>query len=392
MSIYQCLKLALKSISGNKMRSFLTMLGVIIGIASVIILVSIVQGFSDDMVSAFDSIGTNNITITLSGRGGNMNIKPREMLRLASDNPDLFSAATPNVTIQGATVKYSSQNVISSVYGANEDYAKIKDYAVSNGRFISYIDTENRNYVCVIGTYVANELFGTSNPIGKTLKINGTAYKIIGLLEEEGDGSETSTDNMVIIPYSVAARLARNARISSYTFVASSSDKIEAAKDAAEDFLYDFFKDEDAYSVINLTQLVDSIAELTNKLALVLAGIAAISLLVGGIGIMNIMLVSVAERTREIGIRKALGAKPRHIKMQFVIEAGTTSTIGGIIGIIMGVIFAQVLGNAFGMNCVPTVTSVIVSFGVSVLIGVVFGFLPANKAAMLNPIDALRND
>lgn len=392
MNIQQCLKLALKSISGNKMRSFLTMLGVIIGIASVITLVSVVQGFSDDMVSAFDSIGTNNITVSLTGRGGNMNIKPEEMLQLADDNPDLFANVSPTVTINGATVKYGSTNISSAVYGGNEELAEIKDYAVSSGRFISYIDTTNRNYVCVIGTYVANELFGTADPIGKILKINGSAYTIIGLLEEEGDSTETSTDNMVIIPYSAASRLARNATISSYTYVASDASTIEPAKEVLEDYLYDVFEDEDAYNISNLSQLVDSITELTDTLALVLAGIAAISLLVGGIGIMNIMLVSVTERTREIGIRKAIGGKRRDILSQFVIEATITSGLGGVIGIVVGAILSTVLASLLGVSGGVSISAVILSFSVSVLIGILFGYFPAAKASKLNPIDALRHD
>ena len=392
MNIAQCLKLALKSISGNKMRSFLTMLGVIIGIAAVITLVSVVQGFSNDMVSSFNSMGTNNITVTLSGRGGNMNVKPEEMLELADDNRDLFVNVTPTVTIMGATAKYGSTNVSTSVYGGNEEYAAIKDYAVSSGRFISYIDATNRNYVCVIGTYIANELFGTSDPVGKILKINGSAYTIIGILEEEGDSSETSADNMIIIPYSAASRLARNARITSYTYVARDSALIEDAKKAIEDYLYDIFDDEDAYSVSNLSELVDTIEDLMGTLSTVLAGIAAISLLVGGIGIMNIMLVSVTERTREIGIRKAIGGKRRDILAQFVIEAIITSGIGGIIGIIFGIVLSSVLAKLLGVSSGVSVSAVLLSFSVSVLIGILFGYFPAAKASKLNPIDALRHD
>lgn len=392
MNITQCLKLALKSIAGNKMRSFLTMLGVIIGIAAVITLVSVVQGFSNDMVSSFNSMGTNNITVSLTGRGGNMNVKPEEMLALADEHPDLFVNVSPTVTIMGATAKYGATNVSTSVYGGNEEYAAIKDYAVSSGRFISYIDTTNRNYVCVIGTYIANELFGTGDPIGKILKVNGSAYTIIGVLEEEGDSTETSVDNMVIIPYSTAARLARNGRIASYTFVSRDAESIEDAKKVIEDYLYDIFKDEDAYSVSNLAQLVDVIEELLGSLSTVLAGIAAISLLVGGIGIMNIMLVSVTERTREIGIRKAIGGKRRDILLQFVIEAVITSGIGGVIGILFGTLLSAVLAKLIGVSSGVSFGSVALSFSVSVLIGIAFGYFPAAKASKLNPIDALRHE
>ena len=392
MNLKQTLKLALKSIAGNKMRSFLTMLGIIIGIAAVITLVSVVEGFSNDMISQFDSMGTNNITVTLNGRGGNMNIKPEEMISLADDNPELFSNVSPTVSLMSATVKYGSTNISSSVYGGNEEYAEIKDYEVSSGRFLSYIDTINRSNVCVIGTYVANELFGSEDPVGNIIKVNAQAFKVIGLLSEESDSTETSTDNMVIIPYSSASRLARNGRVTSYIFVAKDTDKIEPAKAAIKEYLFDIFEDEDAYNVSNLTELVDSIQELTGTLSTVLAGIAAISLLVGGIGIMNIMLVSVTERTREIGIRKAIGGKRRDILTQFVIEATITSGIGGIIGILAGVGLTTFLSSFLGISGAISVSSITLSFSVSVLIGVLFGYFPASKASKLNPIDALRHE
>ncbi len=388
----QSLRLALKSIASSKLRSFLTMLGVIIGIAAVIVLVGIVQGFSDDMVSSFESIGTNTISVNVTGRGGINKLKTDGMLELSDSNPELFSAVSPTVTIAGATVKYGSNNVTTQVYGSNEDYSKIKDYAVTSGRFITYIDTAKRNAVCVIGTYVSNELFGMTDPIGKVLRINGSSYTVVGLLEEEGDSTQSSTDNMVIIPYSAASRLARNAFITSYSFLAKDTSKIPEAKKVLEEYLFDVFEDEDAYTVSNLTELVDQIEELTDQLAVILAGIAAISLLVGGIGIMNIMLVSVTERTREIGIRKAIGGKRRDIMSQFVIEATITSGLGGVIGIILGCLLTIFAANMLGITATISPSAILLSFTVSVFIGILFGYFPAAKASKLNPIDALRHE
>ena len=197
---------------------------------------------------------------------------------------------------------------------------------------------------------------------------------------------------MVLIPYSNATKFSRNATISSYVASATSDDTVLDAKDVIEDELYKIFLNDDFYMVISMTEILDIFNEMMDIVVGILTGIAGISLLVGGIGIMNIMLVSVTERTREIGIRKALGAKQRDIKSQFIIEAGTTSALGGVIGIIIGIACAGVAGKAFGITAVPKVDSIALAFGISVGIGIIFGFLPANKAAKLNPIDALRHD
>ena len=392
MELKQSFILALKSLMSSKMRSFLTMLGIIIGVASVITLVSIISGFSDEMVSSFESMGTNKITVSIMGRGSSRAVDPDEIYKLAEDNSDLIEHLTPTVTIQNATVKSGTESITSSINGANEFYDEINTKEIGSGNFLTYLDVEQRLKKCVIGTYVSQELFGTKNATGKTLKINGTPFTVAGVFTETAGSEDGSTDDIIVIPYTVAQKMSFTGTISSYTFTGANKDTIEIAKTTIENFLYSKFEDTNAYIVLSMAEAVDTINELMGMISAVLVGIAAISLLVGGIGIMNIMLVSVTERTREIGIRKALGASPWDILSQFVVEAITTSAVGGVIGIIVGIICAKLLAGAIGLPTSVSISAIIIAFSVSAGIGVAFGYLPAKKAAKLNPIDALRHD
>lgn len=395
MNVKQSFKLALKSILGSKFRSFLTMLGIIIGVAAVIVLVSIVDGFSKDMASSFESLGTNLLSVTLMGRGGNNKISPEDVMEWASENSDVISYVSPTVTVS-ATIKNGSENLTTTVYGTSEYYDKIKNYGVESGRFIEYIDIEKRQKVCVIGKYIANELFPTTSPIGNTIKINGDKYTVIGVLEEKQEAKQEakqgSSDDIIMMPYTTASRLSRMARISNYSFSSIDKDNVDEAKARIEAYLMPIYGSDDYYTVYNQADSLEQINELSSKLTLVLVGIAGISLLVGGIGIMNIMLVSVTERTKEIGIRKSLGGKRRDILLQFVIEAATTSALGGVIGIIFGCGVAYLAGKMFDLTVVISVMAVAIAFSVSVGIGIIFGYFPAAKASKLNPIDALRYD
>lgn len=391
MSLKQAFMLALKSLAASKMRSFLTMLGIIIGVAAVITLVSIVSGFSDEMVSSFESMGTNKITVNVMGRGSSRTVDPDEMHKLAEDNPELLEYVTPTVTLN-ATVKKGNTNISSSVTGANEFYDEINTKNIGSGNFLTYLDVEQRLKRCVIGTYTSQELFGTKNSVGQTLKINGTSFTVAGIFEETADSEEGSTDDIIVIPYTIAQKMSYTGTISSYTFTGADKNKIDIAKKTIENFLYSKFEDTNAYMVVSMAEAVDTINELLGMVSSILVGIAAISLLVGGIGIMNIMLVSVTERTREIGIRKALGATPWDILSQFVVEAITTSAVGGVFGIILGIVCAKVLAGILGLPSSISIAAVIVAFSVSAGIGVAFGYLPAKKAAKMNPIDALRHD
>lgn len=381
--------LALKSLSSSKMRSFLTMLGIIIGIAAVIALVSMMSGVSNQMMSSFESMGTNNISVIISGRGSNRTVTPDQMQELADENTDVIAGMSPSVSIPNATIKHGNKNITTTVSGVSEYYDRIRDLEVTSGSYITYLDVKDRLKNCVIGTYVASELFYGENPLGRTIKINGTAFTVAGILKETAGSERGSSDDTVMIPYTVAQKISFT-RVNSYTFAAVSKDTVADAKSKIEQYLYKTFSSDTAYTLVSMAEALDMVNDVMGTLSAVLVGIAGISLLVGGIGIMNIMLVSVTERTREIGIRKALGATPWDILSQFVVEAITTSAVGGVVGIIVGVGGSYGLSRAFGLPFAISVNAIVVAFTVSAAIGIAFGYFPAKKAAAMIPIDALR--
>jgi len=391
MSFYQSFLLALKGLSTSKMRAFLTMLGIIIGVAAVIIITGLGNGMQNYMTEQFEGMGTRTLNINLTGRGSNRTVSVDRMYEIAEENNELVAYISPKVNVSGA-VRCNNENLSSSVTGVGEDYLSVNAWTLASGRFLQYFDISARKKVCAVGSYYQSADVFDGAALGKTLKINGELYNIVGVIEEIADSTENSTDNMVLIPYSNATKFSRNATISSYVAAATSDDTVIEAQEKIEEALYEVFLNDDLYTVFSMTEILGIVNEIMDIVVGILAGIAGISLAVGGIGIMNIMLVSVTERTREIGIRKALGAKQRDIKSQFIIEAGTTSAIGGILGIIVGISIAGVIGPMFDITAVPKVDSVMLAFGISVGIGIIFGFLPANKAAKLNPIDALRHD
>lgn len=391
MKISKTLKLALGSIVSNKMRSFLTMLGIIIGVAAVIVLVSIMDGVTGQVTDVFESIGINNISVSINSRGSNRVVNPDDMYKILDENMDVISFISPTVTTT-AVIKPSrgSDNVRSNVTGVDETYAQIKDLNVEQGRFLQYIDVSKAQKICVIGTYYEQEYYEHGKALGEIIRINGEPYTIVGVLEENAASEENSSDQCIYIPYTRAVKLSHNSAIGSYTAIAASSDVIDRATTVLKTELADILGSSDNITVTATKEILDEMTSITDTLKMALICIAGISLLVGGIGIMNIMLVSVTERTREIGIRKSLGAKKKHIMQQFVFEAGTVSGIGGILGIIFGIILSFAAGRILGIEVVASVNAIIVAFSVSVAIGIVFGFLPARNAANLNPIDALR--
>ena len=389
-------KMALRSIWGNKMRSFLTMLGIIIGVAAVIILVSIVSGYMSYTMDSFSSMGVNQITVNVRSLPSRT-IDVDEVYEFYEEHTDLFAQMSPNVSVS-ATVKHGSDTMSStSLGGYGEEYIDIKGYEVEYGRNLLYSDMASRQKVALIGAYVASELYGSSeNAIGEYIKLNGENFTVIGVVERQTEDlsefDDGCTDDFVWIPYSRAVKMSRNATISNYTFTSYDINDTDACKAALESFLEEKMKSDSFYTVTAMSSLMDSLNEMIAMMSMLLGGIAGISLLVAGVGVMNIMLVSVTERTREIGIRKALGAQKSVIMQQFVIEAAVTSTIGGLIGILLGGLASTGIGALMGIESPPTFTAVIVSFSVSVGIGLIFGYMPASRAANLSPIDALRSE
>ena len=406
MNFGQSFRLALKSLMTSKMRALLTMLGIIIGVGAVIVITSLGNGMQNMMNEQFEKLGANLVQVQLFMYGGDSrSVDPDDMYELVDKYPQYISGVTPYVSAQLAVRQGSEDFERTSIYGVGETFlnergATMSGQNLGKGRFISYIAARYQN-VCVIGAYLEEEAF-QGDALGKQLSIGGEHFTVIGVLEKNSDMSEGSGDDIIYLPYTTALRLSGSADASMYMFTSTSKDTAATAKGIIENRLYKTFQSSDYYFVMTSAEMMDAMNAMMGTMMAVLVAIAAISLLVGGIGIMNIMLVSVTERTREIGIRKSLGAKRQDIRGQFIIEAGTTSAIGGVLGILVGIGLASLAGSLIGgmmtssmgggstFSAVPNLSSVAVAFGVSVGIGILFGYLPAKKAAALNPIDALR--
>ena len=393
MNPIETVKMAFKAIWGNKVRSFLTMLGVIIGVMSVTVLMAIGQGTTSSVTDSISSMGTNMISVTIQTRrfGFGMNkssrsssakgtviLKAEDVLAL-KDN-EYIQYVSP--TVSGSlTVKAGSTNTTASIMGVYPDYANIVSTELASGRYIIDADVENRSAVCVIGPDLAEDLFGNTNVVGNTLHVNGRMFKIVGVLD--------GTSSTLVLPFTLAQRMLEATSITSFYVSATDSTVVSAAQTAVERFLYKKYQDDSTYSIMNQEEMLAAMEETAGTLSLMLGGIAGISLLVGGIGIMNIMLVSVTERTREIGIRKAIGAKRRNILLQFLIESVLLSGMGGLLGLLLGYGLMHLLESYMGMSVTASAGVAQLAMGFSMFVGVVFGLYPANKASKLKPIDAL---
>lgn len=405
--IFQSMKMAWHAVVSNKLRSFLTMLGIIIGVVALIVLVSIANGATSSVTDQISSMGSSYLTVTITDDKEN----PLRLKELSDFcEPEEVDEVAP-VSWTSVTAKTSYSNGTMTLTGITGSYADIQGLELFSGRFLKQTDIDNNSYVVVITKDTATELLGRADAVGESIKLNGKSFLVVGVLSDsssltqgsavtgssDSDDSDSSSSSVQLegyIPLSTMTRLADNV-LDVTMFYASGTDEdsLEPAENALTELLMERFgQDEDAFSIVDQSEIMEAMSSVTNTMSLMIGGIAAISLLVGGIGIMNIMLVSVTERTREIGIRKAIGAGRGTIMLQFLIEALLVSLMGCLAGIglswVILKVAAVVMNNSMSFTMDMKVVWLSVAF--SVLIGVLFGLYPANKAASKKPIDALR--
>ncbi|MDD5712197.1 MAG: ABC transporter permease [Smithellaceae bacterium] len=399
-------KISLRALRVNKMRSALTMLGIIIGVSAVIIMLAVGKGASDRISKQISSIGSNLIMVLPgSTTSGGMRMGSGTQQTLTQDDADAILKECPAVWdvspfVRGAAqVVFGNQNWSTSVIGTTPSNLNIRDWAVSSGRNLSDQDIRGATKVCVLGQTVAENLFDGRDPIGQVVRIKKVPFLVVGILEAKGQSMMgQDQDDTVLIPITTAQKKIIGrffpGTVQTIMVKTRTAEDLPRAERQVNDLLRQRHhigpKADDDFTVRNLTQMLQVAEQATNVMALLLGAIASVSLLVGGIGIMNIMLVSVTERTREIGIRMAVGAKTWDIRLQFIIEALTLSMIGGVAGIVIGYVGSKVLSSIAGWSTIVSPLSIVLAFGFSGLVGIFFGFYPAYKASLLNPIDALR--
>jgi putative ABC transport system permease protein len=394
-------KVAFQAINKNRTRSLLTMLGIIIGVGAVIMTISAGEGATQEVQDQISGLGTNLLIIQVKEehRGGISVRKGKQLTKkdyeILRDNSVWLEKVSPMIVSSGNAIT-NQGNKTTLVYGVSEDYFSIMSRDVNLGEAFSELGVQLAKQVCLVGMTIKDELFGGESPVGRTLRIDKVPFTVVGLLEEQGQGGMGSDqDDLVVAPYTtVQNRLAGSTNFNVFMASAVTEDKIDDAEVEVTDLLRESHKllsgQEDDFQITTQVELNEITGEITDILTILLGAVASISLLVGGIGIMNIMLVSVTERTREIGTRLALVARESDILTQFLIEAITLSAAGGILGIVFGIIGNQIIYMATDFHIPTAGYAIAIGFGFAALIGVAFGYFPARKAAQLNPIDALR--
>lgn len=389
--VLQSLKMALSAIAASKMRSFLTMLGIIIGVTALVVMVSLVSGATGAVTSEISAMGNDMIIVSvLDDKGNPLRLEDLDSIKAL----DAIDQVAPSVSMN-ATAKYAYADAAVSVTGTTAAYYDIQGLELTDGRFIKTTDVDNSSYVAVLSYDAATELFGRTDVLDESFTIDGRSFLVVGVLAEDDSMMSGMMSSLsVYVPFTVESSMADQPYITSIVTSASDPSDTDAAEEAINQAMMKRFnQDSDAFSVNNMSSITDALGTVTGTLTLLLGGIAAISLLVGGVGIMNIMLVSVTERTREIGIRKAIGAGRSSIMMQFLIEALLLSLFGCALGLllswgILGVATLIAGGISFGMSTSTVALAVVFSSA----IGLIFGLYPANKAAKKHPIEALRYD
>ena len=361
------------------------MLGLVIGIASVIILVGIGNGTSSSITSQVQSLGTDVLTLNINSSDYYIDYADiGNLLKL-----DNISAIAPYKNVTGTVSRLGTESTRANIIATTPSYLDTLGLTISAGRLLSMIDIENYSKVCLIGNDLAEEIFSLSNPVGQSIKIEGDNYTVIGVLTSQGSSFGSNIDEIIVIPFTTAKYLGSDTSINSLYIKVTDEDLIDDTTNLLESYIENVLGIEsDYFSVSSQDSMLSTMDNINNTMSLLLGGIASISLIVGGIGVMNVMLVSVTERTKEIGIRKALGAKRRDILIQFLTEALVLCLVGGLIGVIIGISVGTLLGR-MGYTFTPTIFIILLAFVSSALIGTIFGIFPANKASKLNPIEAL---
>ncbi len=393
--IRQSFQMSIRNILGNKLRSFLTMLGIIIGVGAVIGLITVVSGVADYMIGQFSSMGAGSLSISIFGTPMKQGLSETNLAEIAA--LDNIQSVSPSVSVTTTVVSgnYVSDKV--TVSGRSEQFFVHQPGMIKLGRPLRISDMEGTVYVCVIDGTAAKALLPGESPLGRILKIGGVQYKVIGVAGKTDDisaaFSSSGEDGTIYIPYRNALRMNNTNAISSIDVYAEDTLKIDQTVEQLTKLLENVFNNaENAYFIINMESLLNAMNTMTGMMTAMLAGIASIALLVGGIGIMNMMLVSVTERTKEIGLRKALGAEPAVIQLQFLLESVILSVIGGFIGIVFGEGIAYIASRLIKYDFVLNVNAILIGFFFSLAVGVIFGWAPARRASRLNPIDALRSE
>ena len=387
---WESIRMSWENIIKNKLRSVLTMLGIVIGVASIIALITIVQGATASISNEVNSLGVNKIMVNIAGTPLKSGLTGDD-IGLISGLGNI-SGVSPTIAVRTSIASNGKIKEEVAVQGKNEVFFKTDASLLKSGRAISPLDIESKNQVAVIGSDIVKDLFYGVNPLGKELIINGTAYKVIGTLASSNGFSMNSNNENVVIPYTTALRSLGMKSVSSLDVYLKDTNMADKTVVDIKGVLSQAFNyREDAYTVFNMGDMIESFQDMMSIMSMLLAGIAAISLVVGGIGIMNMMLVSITERTTEIGLRKALGATPNRIQLQFLIESIFLSLIGGLIGLIAGGILAYITAVVIGIIFSISAYTVLLAVGFSAAVGIVFGYMPARKASRLNPIDALRS-
>lgn len=389
----ECISMSMSNILGNRMRSFLTVLGILIGVTAVIALITTIEGFSGALTDSFSSMGAGTLTVSVTGSDLKSGMTTEDLNALLE--LDEVDGVTPTVSLRARVSRGGEYETNVSISGKNSYYFMQNSETVDRGRPVNIVDEENRSYVCLIDQDMMESLFFGVDPIGETMYIAGIPFQVIGVLsdeETEAVASIMSGSASILIPYTTAMKMNSTSVVTSFTVYLAEGMDSETATDVLEETMDAMFSfEEDCFTITNMSSIEDTMESMLSMVSMLLAGIASIALLVGGIGIMNMMLTTVTERTVEIGLKKALGALPWQIQVQFLVESFLLSLIGGLLGVVLGLGLSYGLCQMIGMSFAVSYGAIALGVGFSAAVGIIFGWTPARKASRLNPIDALRS-